>query len=262
MKEATWKYAHKKQVLMDLTFGFCSAHSLLLILLAFRDNGEGISIAFIIFTAQDSAKAVHADYNTAVLTRLLGIYKDTMGLNSLGESLIFAVSNTDNDPRERSALTTHWPDISLLLCIFHIWQAWRNKLNRSLAPILKGTDCQSVCSWLGKFLLTLLKDISEYNEARKLYHEEVEYWTKLGKKRDKLAKTQSQAALGFLTYLDSYIDTREYWHSWSPAGAMDAAYQLKIPVSKIARTNNCYDYSFSILSNRDLVVILSDLWWC
>ena len=182
MKEAAWKYAHKKQVLMDLTFGFCSARSLLLILLAFGDNGEGIPIAFIIFTARDSAKAVHADYNTAVLTRLLGIYKDTMGLNSLGESLIFAVGNTDNDPRERSALTTHWPDISLLLCIFHIWQAWRNKLNRSLAPIPKGTDRQSVRSRLGKFLSTLLKDISEYNEARKLYHEEVEYWTKLGKK--------------------------------------------------------------------------------
>jgi hypothetical protein len=89
MKAAAWQFGHHKQVLMDLTFGFFSAQALLLILMALDDNGKGIPIAFILFTARDTDKATHADYNTTLLTGLLGIYKAKMGMNDLGESFNF-----------------------------------------------------------------------------------------------------------------------------------------------------------------------------
>src|SRR5271168_4200805 len=67
MKHDAWRFGHKKQVLMDLNFGFCSARALLVILMAISDSGKGIPICFIIiFTARESAKATHADYDTAL----------------------------------------------------------------------------------------------------------------------------------------------------------------------------------------------------
>jgi hypothetical protein len=165
MQAAAWKFGHKKQVLMDLTFGVCSAWALLAILMALDENGTGIPICFIMFTARESAKATHADYDTAILDRLLGIFKQKLGSDEHGEEIDFSIGNTDNDPRERTSLSKHWPGILLLLCMFHIWQAWRNMLNRRLQPIPKGEQRQLVRKRLGKLLMDLLKEISEHTTA-------------------------------------------------------------------------------------------------
>jgi hypothetical protein len=144
MIEAAWKFGHKRQVLMDLTFGICSARALLVIIMAIDNSGHGIPICFMLFTACDSTKAVHADYDTVVLDWLLHLFKKGIGKNELGEEFCISVGNTDNDSRERTALTNTWPGIFLLLCIFHVWQAWRNGLNRFLTCIPKGETRQSV----------------------------------------------------------------------------------------------------------------------
>jgi len=81
MREAAWKFGYWKQVLMNLIFGVCSAHALLAILMVIDDSGIGITIAFMMFTARPSTKAVHADYDTAELDRLLSLFKKGMGLN-------------------------------------------------------------------------------------------------------------------------------------------------------------------------------------
>src|SRR6202453_1850236 len=120
-----WKYGHKHQMLMDGTFGTCTARVLTFILMAIDDNGKGIPVAFIIFTARKHAKAVHADYNGALLEMLLGQWKRGMGKHpETGEEFEIAVANTDNDPRERHALSHNWSDVFLLLCRFHTWQSW------------------------------------------------------------------------------------------------------------------------------------------
>src|SRR6266576_1522600 len=48
MQAAAWKYGHRQQVLMDLTFGVCSARALLVILMAIDDSGSGIPICFML----------------------------------------------------------------------------------------------------------------------------------------------------------------------------------------------------------------------
>jgi hypothetical protein len=39
---------------------------------------------------------------------------------------------TDSDVKERGALANVWPDIHLLLCLFHTKKAWRKKFNKCL----------------------------------------------------------------------------------------------------------------------------------
>ena len=241
MQEAAWKFGHKKQVLMDLTFGICSARALLVILMASNNDGKGIPICFMMFTARETAKATHADYNTALLNRLLGIFKAKMGRNDQNEELDIKVGLTDNDVRERAALSLNWTGTFLLLCIFHIWQAWRNALNRSLRAVSQGDTRQAVRKRLGSLLMSLLKDITSHDEARILYEEEVTYWKRIERKRDPMSKLQGTSALQFLTYLKTYLENEAYWLSWSPAGAIEAAHILQIPVAKVQRTTNALE---------------------
>lgn len=113
MQDAVWRFVHQKQVLMDLTFKFCSAPALLMILMAFNESGKGIPVTLFVFTARETAKAAHADYNKPLIRRLLEIFKDKIGINESGERLTFTVANTNNDARERKALSTVFPGVQL-----------------------------------------------------------------------------------------------------------------------------------------------------
>ncbi|TFK60149.1 hypothetical protein BDN72DRAFT_779776, partial [Pluteus cervinus] len=237
-QNAAWKYGHKKQILMDLTFGFSSARTLLAILMAIDENGKGIPIAFMIFTARKEAQATHASYDTQILDRLLQKFRLGMGQNDEGEEFQIAVATTDNDARERAALTSNWPNVQLLLCIFHIWQSWRNGLNRYLKTIPKGEARNSVRKRLANFLGDLIRKMMTYPDALARYQTEIDYFTALKRNRTALPKKQGTAALRFLAYFKSYIQPEAIWKAWSLAGALEASEQLGIPLEKIARTTN------------------------
>ncbi|PBK84305.1 hypothetical protein ARMGADRAFT_1037233 [Armillaria gallica] len=237
-QEATWKYGHQKQVFMDLTFGFSSSHVLLAILLAVDENKCGVPLGFLLFSARKDAKAVHADYNGELLTHLLERFKSGLGTNSHGETFDIRVGNTDNDVCERKALTENWPSIFLLLCIFHVWQAWRNGLNKNLRSIPKGEAWKTVRLQIALALMKLLKEVDEYDEAKKIYQDKRHYFAKLSKKHDRISKLQGKAGTAFLDYFDSYNSLQSYWKSWSPAGAKEAAILLDIPVNQVTRTTN------------------------
>jgi hypothetical protein len=182
---------------------------------------------------------VHADYNGALLEDLLGRFKIAMGTNDAGEPFEPWVANTDNDTHEHHSLEHTWPLILLLLCLFHTWQSWCNGLNRHLRIIPKGNTCQKVHSHLGKFLMRLLKDITDYEEAIKAYNIELQYFKALGTGRtDILSKKASKGGLAFLAYLKTYLNIRGFWLPWSRAGTLEAARRLDIPFEKIARTTN------------------------
>jgi hypothetical protein len=200
-------------------------------------KNPGVPIAFILFTARPEAAAVHADYNTAILTELLGIYKEKMPKNERGETINFEVALTDMDTRERSALASIWPGIFLLLCIFHVYQAWRNGLNRYLKPIPKGVARKETRTRLGKLLMRLLKEETVHSEAVKAYKAEITYFKRLGRKRDPLSKIQSSAALAFLGYLSDYVGEAK-WTAYSLAGTIEAARILGVPVDSLPRTSN------------------------
>lgn len=202
------------------------------------EHNKGIPIAQLIFTAKKETKAVHADYDKTLLDEQLGLWKKGMGKNKAGKAFTPFVANTDNDTRERYALQQHWEHILLLLCMFHVWQCWRNGLNKHLCVIPKGEHRQKICSRLGRFLMRLLKDISKYEDALAAHNTELTYFKGLSKSKDTTQKKQGQGSLAFLTYLQSYLKVHDFWHSWSVAGAMEAAKQMNVPLSRITRTTN------------------------
>ncbi|KAL0576178.1 hypothetical protein V5O48_005795 [Marasmius crinis-equi] len=130
MKKAAWDHAHNQHILMDLTFGFCSSSLLLTLLMAFDNARHGVPVGALLFSACRDAKAAHADYDTRELTRLVGVWKDGLGLNSAGEKINIKVATTDQDPRERNTLSTHWPEIFLLLDATRAFEAERQYLLR------------------------------------------------------------------------------------------------------------------------------------
>ncbi|KAJ6557679.1 hypothetical protein B0H19DRAFT_946319, partial [Mycena capillaripes] len=237
-KLLAWRFGHKQQILMDLTFGVCNSRALLAIVMVLDDEKKGLPVALILFTAKQKTKAVHADYNKELMEQLLKSWKEGMGRNEAGEEFDPSVGGTDNDPRERHGLRATWSLIILILCLFHIWQAWRNGLNKYLRIIPKGPDRQSTRQQIATFLMRLLKEITDYDEAIREYNEQVLYFKNLGKSRDSTAMAQSKGALAFLTYLQGYLKAREFWLSWSLAGVQEAAKKMAVPVSHIARRTN------------------------
>ncbi|KAJ7289591.1 hypothetical protein C8J57DRAFT_1445548 [Mycena rebaudengoi] len=223
-KLMAWRYGHKKQFLMDLTFGVCSGRVLLAILMVLDEEGHGLPVGQFLFSAKQEAKAVHAD-NGKLLEELIGDWQRGMGKNGDGEEMDVSVAGTDNDPRERYGLTEKFPHILLLLCMFHTWQAWRNGLNKHLRVIPAGDDRQSIRRRL----------------AVAAYNEELEYFRSLTRRRDNLSKQQGKGGLAFLAYLASYLKLRSFWLSWSLAGAIEAARKMGVAVSEVARTTNALE---------------------
>ncbi|KAG1746910.1 hypothetical protein EDB19DRAFT_1826291 [Suillus lakei] len=103
---------HKKLLLLDGTFGINSTQSLLFIGMARNHKNKGIPIVFFHFTAWKTSAATHGDYDGLLLQDLLSCWKQAMGRNNAGEYFKIKVVFTDNDTRERNALSAVFPDIT------------------------------------------------------------------------------------------------------------------------------------------------------
>ena len=134
-RNVAWQHGHNKLLLLDGTFGINSARLLLFIGMVIDEDRKGIPIVFFHFTAQKVTQAAHTDYDTNLLQDLLQKWKLAMGMNDKGEAFNIHVALTDNDQRERCALAEVFLSAQLLLCCFHVSQAWRNGLNRKLHVI-------------------------------------------------------------------------------------------------------------------------------
>lgn len=130
MQEASWKYCHKSQLVLDGTFGVCSSRLLLWIALAVDERHHGIPIAMFLFSAPTGNRATHAGYNTAIIRELLASWKTWLTEHkpfTVTEPFSPYMAITDTDTKERAALVAVWPDIILTLCGFHVRQCWTNK---------------------------------------------------------------------------------------------------------------------------------------
>ena len=125
MRSAAIKLIHKRQLILDGTFGLSASRLLLWIAMGVNEENHGVPVALFLFSAPSGAKATHAGYDTSILSKLLGKWNDSF----LPGELEPAVAITDTDTKERGALINVWPNITLLLCRFHLWQCWTNKRN-------------------------------------------------------------------------------------------------------------------------------------
>ena len=238
-RQMAWKFGHKKMMLMDGTFGVCSTCVLVFFLMVVDDRNVGVPVATVIFTPKEDAKAGHASYDGPLLRDLLKQWVNRMGTNDAGETFDLRVGMTDNDTWERFALTQIWPNSLLLLCMFHVWQAWRNGMNRYLNCIPKGEARQEVRGQLGQFLMRLLKDITDYPTALNAYNQQINIFRTLGTARNTaLNRKKSKGGLAFLAYLKTYLNLESSWLSWSRAGILAAAKLLRTSADTIPRTTN------------------------
>ncbi|CDO76392.1 hypothetical protein BN946_scf184937.g6 [Trametes cinnabarina] len=135
MKEASWKYAHGSQIILDGTFGLCDKKLLLFIVMGIDEKKRGVPLAFLLFSAPSGNQNTSSGYNTEILTRLLSRWQAALGSRH-GTSFAPRVAITDTDLKERGALLNIFPSIWLLLCKFHLRQSWRNHRSR----VLKGNS--------------------------------------------------------------------------------------------------------------------------
>ncbi|KAL6301760.1 hypothetical protein BKA93DRAFT_827925 [Sparassis latifolia] len=225
---------------MDLTFGFSSARANVWILMAIDHNKKGVPVAYAVFSVKEEtlSRGVHADYNTELLQSLLGHWIDGMGVNASGEKFAPLIGSSDNDTREHTAMTTHWPNIFLILCLYHTWQSWQLGLNHCLAGVPNGEHCQEVRSQLARLCMQLIKNIVDYDTTKAAYQEELAYFVSLGHHQSEMDKKKSVGGLKLLNYLSSYLVTQEYWLQWSHAGAIKAAEILGVRPEDVPRMTN------------------------
>ncbi|KLO18444.1 hypothetical protein SCHPADRAFT_886157 [Schizopora paradoxa] len=236
MNEAAWRHSHKKQLLLDGTFGVVSSRMLLFIAMGVDDNTKGLPLAFFLFSAPGGTKATHGAYDTSILQSLLAKWKESLGVRH-GESFEPYVAITDCDTRERSALLDVWPSVWLLLCKFHLRQCWTAKRK----TVLKGGSywkyhIQSRFHEMERRLL----DSESHEDALHIIALERQYLEQNVSDVNLTTdlKSLSQKAISYLEYITSQWMARDIWTSWSLKGRSIASVRTGIPVESIIPTTN------------------------
>ncbi|KIJ47382.1 hypothetical protein M422DRAFT_248771 [Sphaerobolus stellatus SS14] len=236
MKAAAWKYAHNGQLILDGTFGICDRRLLLFIGMAVDDMNKGVPIVFLLFSAPAGSQATHAGYDTEILTELLGEWHKSLGKGVEGTNFAPKVAITDTDTKERGALITIWPALFLLLCKFHVRNAWAN---RRKMLIKMGTVMvfakQQVVSRLRSLDQSLILT-TDFKTAQDLVEGERRYLTMMLTDTD--TSCTAQSGLEYLEYLGNNWLSLELWRSWSQAGRNEAARILNVSIEKVAPTTN------------------------
>ncbi|KAK7684406.1 hypothetical protein QCA50_012353 [Cerrena zonata] len=236
MRDAAWLYCHKKQVVIDGTFGLCSSRLLLWIALGIDETGAGLPVSMFLFSAPMGTKATHAGYDTAILAELFACWKISLGVRN-GERFEPYVAITDTDTRERGALILTWPEITLILCKFHVRQCWTNKRKHLLPKGETHRWRSSVKAQLFALEEVLLNSV-HYEAALALLGQNEADFTKMLTHSDPHAVTAGEAALRFIAYLRSTWMSIEMWRSWSKCGREEASQRLKISISDVLPTTN------------------------
>ncbi|KIJ39177.1 hypothetical protein M422DRAFT_258067 [Sphaerobolus stellatus SS14] len=250
MKDAAWKYAHGRQLILDGTFGICDRRLLLFIGMAIDHKGKGVPIVFLLFSAPSGSQATHAGYDTDILAELLRAWASDLGKGPQGASFAPKVVITDTDTKERGALIIVWPSIFLLLCKFHVRNAWANK-RKTL--IKMGTvmvfEKEQVMSRLRALDHSLIVT-EDYKAAQELVQKERSYLSMMLTNPD--ATSAAKSGQEYLDYLVKTWFSKELWQSWSQHGRNQAANILGVPIHQVAPTTNHLEAFNGVLKRKHI----------
>lgn len=202
MKQAAWRYGHRKQILLDGTFGVCDRRLLLFVVMGVDERNHGIPLAFLLFSAPTWNKFTCAGYDTSILVKLLSQWRDAVTAYGQKEFKP-AVAITDTDFKERGALLDVFRDIRLLICRFHLRQSWANHRSRALRGNSAGT------STIRDRLVALENQLvhsTDFTRAWDLVHQEISELNRFAANHTYAAAAQK--GLTHVQYLSSYWMTR------------------------------------------------------
>ncbi|KIJ29355.1 hypothetical protein M422DRAFT_269311 [Sphaerobolus stellatus SS14] len=243
MKEAAWKYGHRSQLMLDGTFGLCNSRLLLFIIMGVDEKRKGIPIAFLMFSAPSGNKQTSSGYNTEILTKLLQKWREDV--ERFGKrSFEVLVVITDTDMKERGALLNVFPHIWLLICLFHIWQSWRNHRNK----VLRGNSpaLMNIKARLGR-LETELIHTTVFVFALQIIDTERQVLTAMIQHGEN--SSAAERGIVHLDYLLSFWMKEDLWRSWSDFGCHAAAHLLSCQFEGVLPTTNHLE-SFNRLLKR------------
>ncbi|KAL7283273.1 hypothetical protein ACG7TL_002702 [Trametes sanguinea] len=245
MKEASWKYAHQSQIILDGTFGLCDKKLLLFIIMGVDEKKRGVPLAFLLFSAPSGNQNTSAGYNTEILTRLISRWQAALGSR---DDAPFAprVAITDTDLKERGALLNVFPSIWLLLCKFHLRQSWRNHRSR----VIKGN------SPYHDDVRTRLRRLEESLIATTVFADAVQLLAReraaLEGEDDPAAEEVITGSRAHLDYLENYWLSEALWCSWSDYGRIRAAELLGCPIEGVLPTTNHLESFNGVLKRKHI----------
>ncbi|KAI8974268.1 hypothetical protein BD414DRAFT_517646 [Trametes punicea] len=237
MREAAWRYSHGSQLILDGTFGLCDRKLLLFIIMGVDERKR----------APSGNQQTASGYDTNILEKLLSRWRASLGTCN-DQAFTPRVAITDTDLKERGALLRVFPAIWLLICKFHLRQAWRNHRTR----VLKGTTAlhTDLRARLQQLELTLLKT-TDHAEATQLIINEQQV---LSKAQCDTPIADDVAAISgaraHLEYLVGYWLSDSLWKSWSEYGRQTAAKLLGCEVDGVIPTTNHLESFNGVLKNK------------
>ncbi|CAK5263752.1 unnamed protein product [Mycena citricolor] len=252
MDAAAWKHGHRKQIILDGTFGVCDKRLLLFIAMVVDEQKKGIPVAFLMFSAPTGNKQSSSGYDTEILTKLLTKWQDSLNRNKnkpSGATSFNPVSAiTDTDLKERAALALVFLGIILLICRFHLRQSWRNHRNK----VLKGkTAVLMDLKSRMRVLETALPKTEKIEDARQLIEDE-RGRLMLEATADPSSARAIQKAITHLDYLNGYWMTEALWKSWSNHNRLLVAGMLGCGIEGVIPTTNHLESFNGVLKKTHL----------
>ncbi|CAG8552759.1 17390_t:CDS:2 [Rhizophagus irregularis] len=225
-RDLAWKFGHQKILHMDGTFGISNKKILLFTLLILDNQKRGIPIGYLLFSAAGDAQRTSSSYNNLILKELLLHYKNKLEQEN-GCKFTPKVAITDCDHKERHTLIEVWPNIHLILCLFHVLQNWENKLKTVLGHF-KGHE-------IVHKLKNTIEPTTVFTQI--IIDAEAFLKNKLNQETESKKILIIQDALDFIYYI------RDYWCEdlaigWCKYGRIIAANLLQVPLEQIPTTNN------------------------
>ena len=250
MKEAAWSYGHKKQIILDGTFGICDRKLLLFIIMGIDETNAGIPLAFLLFSAPSGNGQTSAGYDHMILQKLLQQWRNSLGQQDDAQ-FAPAVCITDTDIKERKALSIVFSQIILLICRFHVRQSWKNHRTKKLGgdqdlPLRKDLVARM------RSLETNLIDTETFSTAKELVAAEETNLKNLITISPDCAILITRA-LEHLQYFSHYwLGTEALWQSWSKCGRILASAQMSCSIENIVTTTNHLESFNNVLKGKHL----------
>ncbi|EXX70277.1 hypothetical protein RirG_088880 [Rhizophagus irregularis DAOM 197198w] len=191
------------------------------------EQNKGIPIGYLLFSAAGGTHKASSSYNHTILKELLLYYKHRLEQEKWYK-FTQKVAMTDCDHKERKALIEVWPDIHLILCLFHVSQSWEDKLKANV------------------------NDSSYINQiTHTITNTEIHLKNQIQNNIPKSKLNVIHSALNFVYYI------RDYWAGdlsigWCAYGRIFAANILGVLPEKIPTTNNHLESFDNLLKTHQL----------
>ncbi|KAF9002405.1 hypothetical protein BDZ89DRAFT_1243249 [Hymenopellis radicata] len=245
MKAMAWKYGHQSQILLDGTFGLCDSKLLLFILMGIDEDGHGVPLAFLFFSAPSGNKHTAAGYDTKILAKLLQLWVASVEQYRNGEKFRPYVAVTDTDMKERGALLQVFPWIVLLICRVHLCRSWKNHRNKTIKG--KAAVYAEIRNQLHTLEDALVMSMSFAGAKARVAQECILL------EASALADPSYNSGLVHLDYLENYwLQSQGLWESWAEFGRHRAASVLCCSPDKVVITTNHLESFNNVLKNHHI----------